>query len=56
MVLGAGVTPGVADEPIGGATAGIVGAGEFAPAVAAKGDRFVIGTDGAALTPRFPIS
>jgi hypothetical protein len=38
----------------GGATAGIVGA-KLDPAVP-KGDRFVIGTDGAELTPRFPIS
>jgi hypothetical protein len=44
---------GVVDEPVGGATAGIVGA-KFA--VPAKGDIFVIGTAGAALTPRFPIS
>jgi hypothetical protein len=44
---------GVLDEPVGGVTAGIVGA-EFA--VPAKGDTFVIGTAGAALTPRFPIS
>jgi hypothetical protein len=43
------------DEPVGGATAGTVGA-KFDPAVPAKGDTFVIGTAGAALTPRFPIS
>jgi hypothetical protein len=47
---------GVVDEPVGGATAGIVGAGEFDPAVLTKGDTFVVGTAGAALTPRFPIS
>lgn len=41
------------DEPVGGVTAGIVGP-EFA--VPAKGDTFAIGTAGAALTPRFPIS
>ena len=38
---------------MGGATAGIVGA---KLAVPAKGDTFVNGTAGAALTPRFPIS
>jgi hypothetical protein len=46
----------VVDEPVGGATAGIVGAGEFDPAVPAKGDTFVVGIAGATLTPRFPIS
>jgi hypothetical protein len=40
---------------VGGATAGIAGA-KFDPAVAAKADTFVVGTAGAALTPRFPIS
>jgi hypothetical protein len=49
------VVLGVVDEPVGGATAGIVGA-KLNPAVPAKGDTFVIGTAGAALTPRFPIS
>ena len=39
----------------GGAAVGIVGA-KLDPAVPAKGDKFVIGTDGAELTPRFPIS
>jgi hypothetical protein len=47
---------GLVDEPAGSATAGIVGAGEFDPAVPAKGDTFAVGTVGAALTPRFPIS
>jgi ABC-type branched-subunit amino acid transport system permease subunit len=47
---------GVVDEPVGGATAGIVGAATPDPAVRAKGDTFVIGTAGAALTPRLPIS
>jgi hypothetical protein len=51
-----GVVLGIVDEPAGGATAGIVGAGEFDPAVPAKGDTFVVGTAGVALTPRFPIS
>ena len=50
-----GVVPNVVDAPVGGATAGIVGA-KLDPAVPAKGDTFVIGTAGAALTPRFPIS
>jgi hypothetical protein len=50
-VLGAGVT----GELAGDATAGIVDA-KFDSAVPAKGDTFVIGTAGAALTPRFPIS
>jgi hypothetical protein len=45
----------MADEPVSGATAGIVGTGEFDAAVPAKGDTFV-GIAGAALTPRFPIS
>jgi hypothetical protein len=49
------VVLGVVDGPVGGATAGIVGA-KFDPAVPEKGDTFVIGTAGAALTPRFPIS
>jgi hypothetical protein len=43
----------VVDEPVGGVTAGIVEAEFAAPA---KGDTFVIGTAGAALIPRFPIS
>lgn len=47
--------PGVVDEPAGGATIGIAGA-KFDPAVPAKGDTFAVGTAGAALTPRFPIS
>jgi hypothetical protein len=47
------VVPVVLVGPAGGATAGIAGA-KFA--VPAKGDTFVIGTAGAALTPRFPIS
>jgi len=46
---------GVVDVPVGGATAGIVGA-KLDPAVPAKGDTFLIGTAGAELTPRFPIS
>jgi hypothetical protein len=50
------VVLGVVYEPVGGATAGIVGAGKLDPAVPAKGDTFVIGTAGAELTPRFPIS
>jgi hypothetical protein len=50
-VLGIVVAPGVA----GGAAVGIVGA-ILDPAVPAKGDTFAIGTDGAELTPRFPIS
>jgi hypothetical protein len=47
------VVPVVVVGPAGGATAGIAGA-KFA--VPAKGDTLVIGTAGAALTPRFPIS
>lgn len=54
-MFGVGVVLGVVDEPVGGATAGIVGA-KFDPAVPAKGDTFVIDTGGAALIPRFPIS
>jgi hypothetical protein len=53
--LSHGVVFGTVDEPVGGVTAGIVGT-KFDPAVPAKGDTFVIGTAGAALTPRFPIS
>jgi hypothetical protein len=45
----------VVDEPVDGTTAGIVGA-KLDPAVPAKGETFVVGTAGAALTPRFPIS
>lgn len=54
--LSHGVVLGVVDEPAGGTTVGIVDAGKLDPAVPAKGDIFVIGTAGAALTPRFPIS
>jgi hypothetical protein len=46
---------GVVDEPLGGATAGIVGA-KLDPALPAKGNTFGIGTAGATATPRFPIS
>jgi len=46
---------GVVDEPVGGVTAGIVSV-KFDSAVPANGDTFVIGTAGAVLTPRFPIS
>ena len=53
--LSHGIVLGVVDEPVAGAAAGIVGA-KLDPAVPAKGDTFVIGTAGAALTPRFPIS
>jgi hypothetical protein len=46
---------GAVDEPAGGAATGIVGA-KFDPAVPVNGDTFAVGTAGAALTPRFPIS
>jgi hypothetical protein len=46
----------VVDELVGGATAGIVGAGAADPSVPTKGDTFAVGTVGAELTPRFPIS
>jgi hypothetical protein len=38
------------------AAAGNVGVGELDSAVPAKGETFVVGTAGAELTPRFPIS
>jgi hypothetical protein len=51
--LSHGVVFGMVEEPVSGVTAGIVEAEFAAPA---KGDTFVIGTAGAALIPRFPIS
>jgi hypothetical protein len=47
---------GAVDEPVGAAAAGIVDAGEVDPSMPAKGDTFAVGTVGAELTPRFPIS
>jgi hypothetical protein len=54
--LSHGIVLGVVDEPVGGVTVGIVGADKFDSAAPAKGDPFVIGTEGAELTPRLPIS
>jgi hypothetical protein len=51
-----GVVFGTVDEPVGAATAGIVDAGEAGSSVPAMGDTFAVGTAGAELTPRFPIS
>jgi hypothetical protein len=44
------------DEPVGAATAGIVDAGEVDPSVPKKDGTFAVGTAGAELTPRLPIS
>jgi hypothetical protein len=42
--------------PVAGETVGIVGTDELGPAVPVIGDTLAVGTAGAALTPRFPIS
>ena len=41
---------------VAGETVGIVGAGDFGPTVPVMGNTLAVGTAGAALTPRLPIS
>jgi hypothetical protein len=54
--LSHGTVVGVVDEPVGGVTMGIVAADKLDCAPPAEGDGFVIGTVGAEVTPRLPIS